>query len=389
MAFFSMLLLSAAALISVNGQDTTSTSITLFVTVNGTGTDCSSLEDPCGSIQQAVDVANEGAVIQIGPGTYVENVQITTAGLSLVSDMAVLESAGGVPGVEAPEDTPVDIILDILAPNTSVVGLVVRHPEGPAIHRDVGIFVRPPALDTHLEGLVVERLRTGYNLEPYTPGSRGLLVLQATHVTCLKSTFRGNYQDHIHLPTSLAVIDTNVVANATRLGIVIIQETSDSLSVHNMIKGNTVVGSASDGIQVQGDNNTIQENTVSMNGGYGIHFCGGDSNPPCVPPGETSHAAFNSATGNFFWDNDMGGEYAQDQGADNYLGQAHDTSYVHQNTPSPSTTALPTLQQNETGDATNSLSDEASGAMSMAGASFGTLGGLLVGVVSLLSSFKW
>jgi parallel beta-helix repeat protein len=419
------------ALRSVNAQETTTSTISaLFVVANGIGTSCSSLDDACGSIQTAVNVAREGAVIQIGPGTYVENIQITTAYLTLVANtdsateeeeggLAILESAGGIAGVEVPEDVPVDILLDIQAPNTTIMGLMMRHPEGPAIHRDIGIYVRPSASHTRLENLVVERLRTGYQLEPYTPGSRGLLVMNATHVSCLRSTFRGNYQDHIHLPTSFSLIEANVVANATRLGIVIIQEESSDnndddtpRAIHNWIKGNTVVGSASDGIQVQGNNNTLQDNTVSMNGGYGIHFCGGpDSNPPCVAPGESSHAASNSAVGNFFWDNAMGGEYAQDQGTDNYLGQAHETSYEHQNT-FAAVTGWPTLPPwgyNNTGDdlpsnlstttaseigkvqngAGTTTASTVSGDVSMLG-SRGSLGCLLGGtMVSLLSSFSW
>ena len=111
---------------------------------------------------------------------------------------------------------------------------------------------------------------------------------------CKDSWFRGNYQDHIHLPTSYSNIAANVVTGATRLGIVVIQEESDSMESEaksNSIVFNNVTQSGSDGIQIQGDVNDITGNIVYENGGYGIHICYPESDgPKCVEPGEMAFA---------------------------------------------------------------------------------------------------
>ncbi|CAB9498922.1 Cell surface protein [Seminavis robusta] len=321
-----LLLVVLALICPTNAQDT------LYVVVGGTSTTCTSLDDACGSIQAAVDVASEGATISIGSGTFVENIRIMTAGLTLESEdeenQATIESAGGVPDQQAPADVPVDVVVDLLAPNITLENLSIRHPMGPATKRDVGVFVRPPAVNATLSNLVVERYRTGEPLEPFAPGSRGLLVFRATGVVCEDSTFRGNYQDHIHLPTSESHIEDNIVANATRLGIVIIQETPDSLSIDNVIKENTVSGIAGDGIQIQGDRNSFIDNTVFGCAGYGIHLCGANSNPPCVPPGQMANASQNQLSGNFLWNNDLGLGEPADFGVENYIGPSHEFTNV-------------------------------------------------------------
>ena len=399
---------------------------TLFVAMNGTGTSCTSWEEACGSIQAAVTVATEGATIRIGPGTYVENLLISTVGVSLVAmtesaspdgaaaiDTApvIVESAGGIPTTsQVSKDSGTDVVVDIAAPNVTLTGLVIRHADGttnPTI--DLGILVRSMAHHTLLDTLIVERLRrTGYEDPTATGGSRGLLVTRATHVTCRNSIFRGSYQDHISLSTSLAFIEKNIVANATRLGIVILQDPEaqdDNGSIHNVLKENTVVGSASDGIQVQGNNNTIQDNTVSMNGGYGIHFCGSESNPPCVSPGETAVARFNTAGGNFFWDNDLGGEYVQDQGSDNYAGHAQDTTQPEETdtTDAPDTsvaaagsvTALPLPRKNATQEGTQDVTGSStstlgsSATMSSSNAVPQLAGGIVVSCLFVTASFLY
>lgn len=157
---------------------------TLIVAMDGTGTDCT-LDDPCGSIQQAIDIAQAGGKIQIGAGTFVENLtlNITKTGLSIEGrsmSETIIESAGGNEGQMAPAGVPVDIIVDIFATDVKIANMMLVHPEAEATKRDIGVFVRPPALNTVLESINVQRSRTGDNVEPFAPGSRGLLVLQAT-----------------------------------------------------------------------------------------------------------------------------------------------------------------------------------------------------------------
>ena len=96
-----------------------------------------------------------------------------------------------------------------------------------------------------------------------------------------------------------------------------IQETPDSDSTANDISGNTVRASQSDGIQIQGDDNTIASNTVYDNGGYGIYLCGNATTPAaCVAPGTASIASGNDVRGNMFeGNNEMGN--VEDKGTDN------------------------------------------------------------------------
>jgi hypothetical protein len=295
---------------------------TLYVATDGTGTACTR-DDPCGNIQQAVNLAAAGDRVVVHPGTYVENVTIPAGkeGLTLTGDgdgAAVLQSAGGdlVPKF-APAGVPADIVLDIFAADVAVRRLTIRHPEGSPTKRDIGVFVRPSAPNVQLAKLDVERARTGPALEPIAPGSRGLLVIRATGTEIHNSTFTGNYQDHLHLPTSQAHVLDNVVRDATRLGIVIIQETPVTLSTENIIRGNRVTGSGSDGIQIQGDDNIVQANHIAGNGGYGILLCGPGAAPACVPPGSTADASGNVVLGNRVRDNALGA--VADFGSDNIV----------------------------------------------------------------------
>lgn len=283
---------------------------THHVTVDGTGETCTA-EAPCGSVQTAIEQAQSGARIEVGPGTYVENITIAGGkdGLTLAGSGpgTVIESAGGdAPAKEAPEGVPVDIVIDILAPNVTIENLTVRHPAAVPTKRDVGVFVKPPASGTTLRNLVVERLRTGDELEPTAPGSRGVLVFRATDVTIEDNRFQGNYEDHIHLPTGKSHVVGNQVDGATRLGIVVIQETPDAAANENVIRENIVLDSGSDGIQIQGDSNVVEANRVENSGGYGLHLCAPNTEPACVPPGSEALAENNQVADNEFANNALG-----------------------------------------------------------------------------------
>ena len=154
----------------------------LIVTMGATGAACTEA-DPCGSIQQAIDLVEVDGKIQVGAGTFVENLTLNKTGLTLqgmsMSD-TIVQSAGGIPNQMAPMNVPVDIVVDVLAPKTKISQLSLVHPAAEATKRDLGIFVRPPAVGCTIDQIKVSRERTGTNLEPFMPGSRGLLVFRAT-----------------------------------------------------------------------------------------------------------------------------------------------------------------------------------------------------------------
>ena len=283
---------------------------TLHVAKNGHGTGCS-MNIPCGSIQNAIDAASPYDHIVIRKGEYYENITIPMEKPGLVLKGAGKNKtkiiAPDLPPVKfAPPTVPAEIIIDILAPEVKIKNLAVVHPRAKVDKRDIGIFVRPSATNVTLANLKVKRMRIGENLEPFMPGSRGVLVFRATGTTIANSDYRGNYEDHIHLPTSQTLVKGNEIDGATRLGIVVIQENETSLSTDNIIVGNEVEDSGSDGIQIQGDNNIVKNNEVEDNGGYGIHLCGPTSSPACVAPGQIASADNNVVSGNDTEDNELG-----------------------------------------------------------------------------------
>lgn len=79
--------------------------------------------DPCGVIQQAVDLAVEGDSILIGAGTFYENINLMTPGLIMRGasrETTIIESAGGQVGGEVDGfDNPANIIVDILPQTVS------------------------------------------------------------------------------------------------------------------------------------------------------------------------------------------------------------------------------------------------------------------------------
>ena len=106
----------------------------------GTSSTCASIDDACGTIQAALDVAIEGQTIVLGEGEWTENLRISVAGLTLKGDSnetTKIVSAGGVDGIEAPQGVAADAVLDLLAPNITLQNLGVVLPEGASSKRDL------------------------------------------------------------------------------------------------------------------------------------------------------------------------------------------------------------------------------------------------------------
>lgn len=290
-----------------------------FVSKAGTGSSCIK-SDPCSSIQAAINLAQPGDTVSVGEGSFVENVTISGGknGLTLKgagADSTRIVSAGGDAVLKfAPPTVPVDIIIDVFSSGVTIEKLSTEHPASEPNKRDLGIFVRPPANNVTISKSKLVRNRIGSNLEPYAPGSRGVLVFRAKGTVINKNEFSGNYEDHLHIPSSNTTITKNEVNDATRIGIVIIQENATSDSSNNIISKNEVNGSGTDGIQIQGDNNIISKNEVENSGAIGIKLCGAGD---CVAPGTTAVASGNQVTKNELEDN-AGGNIVND-GTDNVI----------------------------------------------------------------------
>ncbi len=295
----------------------------LHVSTQGNGSNCSS-QQPCGRIQTAIDIAEPGDNIKVLSGQYTENITIPAEKTGLVIEggrRSTLISAGGQEGKEAPAGTPADIIVDIFAENVVLKHLIIRHPKGEASKRDIGIFVRPLANNVMLRHLKIQRLRTDGILEPTTPGSRGVLVFRATGAVIKYNRLKGNYEDHLHIPASKALILQNHVVGAIRDGIAIIQEPpgTDGIShptIDNIVIGNRVIDSGDEGLEVQGDETLILHNLSIGNMGNGLLLCG--ENSECnFPGGVSADASENFVYGNLFGNNN--GEGLLDEGSDNII----------------------------------------------------------------------
>ena len=279
----------------------------LYVSPAGSG-NCQA-KSPCASIQSAVNAAAPGDTIHVAAGDYIENVTIPPGknGVRIQGageDKTKVISAGGdaVPK-EAPPGVPIDVVFDIISADVTIEKLAIEHPPGVPTKRDLGVFVRPPAANATIQKTAINRNRTGGALEPTNPGSRGIFVLQAKGTTISKNRLSGNYEDHLHIPSSHSTIDKNEIVDAKRVGIVIIQETSTSDSTNNVITHNTVTHCGTDGIQIQGDDNLIGKNTVTQSGSAGIRLCGAGD---CVPPGVTAVASNNTVSKNVLKNNSAG-----------------------------------------------------------------------------------
>jgi len=287
---------ASVALVGVTAQANN-----LFVTPSGSGASCS-VDEPCAQIQSAIDIAQTGDHIFIGPGTYKENLTINADKTDLHlsgtgSDQVFVVSAGGDnPLKQTPDGNQLDIVADISASGVIVEKMSLIHPPGETKKRDIGVFIRPGAHGVVLQKTHIERQRNAGLLEPTDPGSRGVLVLRAPGTHIVKNEIGGNYQDHIHLPTNNTVVVNNTIANATRLGIVVIQETVDSDNSNNKIAHNLITDSASDGIQIEGDHNFINNNEIRNSGGAAINLCGPSSG--CARPGDGASADNNSVNNN-------------------------------------------------------------------------------------------
>ncbi len=290
----------------------------LYVAEGATGGDCSQA-NPCGTIQDAVALAVAGDVINIGAGIYVENISIgadldglTIMGAGVDTTVIVSGTGGDVPKL-LPAPVELDVAFDIEAPNVSLSGLTIQHPAIETSRRDVAVLLRESATNALVEGVLMERLRSNENT---TPGSRGLLVMLAEGATLRNSEING-YEDNVHIVGNGANIIGNTLSGASRMGITLVHEETLLTSTAAVIEDNIIIGSGSDGIQIQGDNSRVGGNTISESGDYGVHLCGPTSIPLCVGGGATAVASNNVINPNTFSNNGLGD--LVDHGSNNIL----------------------------------------------------------------------
>ena len=298
---------------------------TLYVSLTGTGTQCS-IEVPCNKIQSAIDLAQANDRINIQAGKFIENIKIPADKEGLMikgagKAVTMIQSNGGLEGVEAPAGVAADIVIDIFAKKIMIRDLTVVHGrDGGVLKHDIGIFVRPPSEQAILMHLNIKRLRES-NAQTPPPPAIGILVMRATRVIIKDNNFIGGYDDNIHIPSSKTLVVHNKIMNAKLHGIIIVQEPPAEdgtlpLAVNNSIIDNLILNSGDAGIEIQGDDTLIMGNKLFNNSGLGIVICGDSSTTCDFPRGVPATATGTSALGNFLSNNKQVG---LDQGVNTFI----------------------------------------------------------------------
>ena len=286
----------------------------LYVEQGGVGLICSNV-DPCGGIQEAVDLAVTGDTIRIGSGVYVENIFIETSNISLKGESrnsTTIEAAGGRYGAMGNAGNPLDAVIEVRAANVAISSLALVHPKGHATVREAAVFAWKGSPGLQVTDCIIERKRINRTDEPTIPGSRGVFIFAGPGGLIANNRFRGNYQDHVHLPSNKVTVRNNSITGASRAGISVMDPVSfvgpDNFnSRNNILKENMIRDSLDDGIHIQGDSTTIIGNTIINNKGFGVYLCGdGQFGGGCYFPGELAVSEGNVVLENTIRNNKQG-----------------------------------------------------------------------------------
>ncbi|MFT7561648.1 MAG: hypothetical protein ACI93R_003577 [Flavobacteriales bacterium] len=285
----------------------------LFVNKKGDGDICS-YNDPCRSIQTAIDKAVDGDIIVIARGKYHENLFIQTPGITLQGKnkrRTIITTAGGREGALGNAGNPLDAIIEVRASNVAIRNLTIGHPVGVAIKREAAIFAWKGSPNLHVVNSIIARKRTARTDEPTVPGSRGIFIFAGPGSVIEDNMFIGNYQDHVHLPSNEVIVRNNRIAGASRSGVSVMDPVSfvgpDVFNnKNNVIENNFIRDSLSGGIHIQGDETTINNNVIVNSDGYGIYLCGEGIGGACFFPGEEAVSEGNLIGENIFKHNTLG-----------------------------------------------------------------------------------
>lgn len=283
----------------------------LYVEQGGEGITCT-VKSPCGVIQEAVNLAVEGDLILIGSGIYIENVFIQTSNITLKGKSktsTVIQTAGGREGALGNAGNPLDAIIEVRAANVAISDLSIIHPRGHAVKREAAIYAWKGSPGLQVKNCIIDRKRINRTDEPTIPGSRGVFIFAGPGSVVANNKFRGNYQDHVHLPSNNVIVKNNFITGSSRAGISVMDPVSfvgpDTFdSTNNLIIDNIIMDSLDEGIHIQGDLTTINGNIIIRNKGFGIYLCGDEQlGGGCYFPGELAVSENNLIENNIIHNN--------------------------------------------------------------------------------------
>lgn len=216
------------------------------ITVNNGG------EGDYKSIQKAINNANPGDTIFVYPGTYKENLVVDR-------ELKIISKSGN------PEDTIVlaatqkEHVFRVASDNVTIRGFKIKDASGTPGNYKYGIYLE------ETKNCIIDNNYISNNRE-------GILLIDSSNNTLINNKLPKNNDAGIILRSSdhNTIMSNNLSGNIA--GIVIIYSSCD-----NRVDGNTVFENTI-GIEVQGNNNTIRNNTILNNDKYGIGIESSDEN---------------------------------------------------------------------------------------------------------------
>jgi hypothetical protein len=196
--------------------------------------------DAFSSIQEAIDAATDGAVVQVMSGTYDEVIEI---------DRSITLLGKGADSTLIAPSASLNAIVAVSGPdvNAKISGFTIKGPCKVIDSELYGIFVRDGAFCEITDNKILD-IRDG---EALSGNQRGVAVLVGRHVT--------------HNTTGTAVIERNIISGYQKGGIVV-----DNVGSNAVISGNEIIGwgqtsvIAQNGIQVsRGATAKVTGNTVA------------------------------------------------------------------------------------------------------------------------------
>ncbi|KKG08619.1 hypothetical protein EO92_18490 [Methanosarcina sp. 2.H.A.1B.4] len=196
------------------------------------------------SIQKAINNANPGDTVLVYPGTYKENIVVDR-------ELRIISKSGN------PEDTIVlaatqkEHVFKVASDNVTIRGFKIKDASGVPGNYKYGIYL------DGTKNCIIDSNYISNNRE-------GILLIDSSNNTLINNKLPKNNDAGIILSSS----DHNTVrsnhASGNIAGILIIYS-----SANNTIDGNTVSENTI-GIEIQGNNNTIRNNTILDNEKCGI-----------------------------------------------------------------------------------------------------------------------
>ncbi|WP_440946482.1 right-handed parallel beta-helix repeat-containing protein [Methanosarcina sp. T3] len=216
------------------------------ITVNNGG------EGDYESIRKAINNANPGDTILVYPGTYKENLVVDR-------ELRIISNSG------SPEDTIVlaatqkEHVFKVASDNVTIRGFEIKDASGTPGNYKYGIYLE------ETKNCIIDNNYISNNRE-------GILLIDSSNNTLINNKLPKNNDAGIILRSSdhNTIMSNNLSGNIA--GIVIIYSSYD-----NRVDGNTVFENTI-GIEVQGNNNTIRNNTILNNDKYGIGIESSDDN---------------------------------------------------------------------------------------------------------------